>query len=439
MRLQTAAGIPCQIAEFLGDGKQGEVYRARLGSSQVAVKWYKPSHATHWQRKVLEHLIDIGEPKGGKFLWPLHLVGIPGQAEFGFAMRLRDPAFRGLHRLVDRDLGGGQRIGFRALAGLGYQLADQFQLLHSHGLCYRDISLDNVCFNATTQDLLVADCDNIAAKDAAGIKISGTPKFIAPELILGNARPSADTDLYSLAVLLFYVLMNHHPLEGGLELQIPAPTEETDRALYGEKPVFIFDPVNQTNRPDPVHQPNAHTFWWMYPELVRARFTRAFTEGIRDPVNGRVPTTYWRRDMIQLRDLIVDCADHKCRRENVFDPDAASWKGGKACWRCDKRIGYPFWLRVRHPDYDRRVVLNPGTQLFPHHLQRGADYDFGAPEAAVTQKEGEPEKYGLKNLSSKTWVSVLDGIRRPVLPEHTVRLVKGLRLNFHGVEGEVAG
>ena len=37
---------------------------------------------------------------------------------------------------------------------------------------------------------------------------------MAPEIVRGEALPSTATDLYSLSVLLFYLLMVSHPLEG---------------------------------------------------------------------------------------------------------------------------------------------------------------------------------------------------------------------------------
>ena len=50
--------------------------------------------------------------------------------------------------------------------------------------------------------------------------VYGTPRFMAPEIVLGKAKPSRNTDLYSLAVLLFYMFMMGHPLEGKLEADI---------------------------------------------------------------------------------------------------------------------------------------------------------------------------------------------------------------------------
>jgi serine/threonine protein kinase len=49
---------------------------------------------------------------------------------------------------------------------------------------------------------------------ASALGIRGTDRFMAPEIVRGEALPSVKTDPYSLSVLLFYLLMVHHPLAG---------------------------------------------------------------------------------------------------------------------------------------------------------------------------------------------------------------------------------
>jgi serine/threonine protein kinase len=46
------------------------------------------------------------------------------------------------------------------------------------------------------------------------VLVKGTPRFMAPEIVRGEALPSTVSDLYSLAVFLFHIFMHGHPLEG---------------------------------------------------------------------------------------------------------------------------------------------------------------------------------------------------------------------------------
>ncbi len=68
---------------------------------------------------------------------------------------------------------------------------------------------------------------------------------MAPEIVRGEAVPGTQTDLFSLAVLLFYMFVMHHPLEGKKELAIKCLDLPAMKKLYGTEPLFIFDPVDR--------------------------------------------------------------------------------------------------------------------------------------------------------------------------------------------------
>ena len=129
----------------------------------------------------------------------------------------------------------------------------------------------------------------------------GTPYFMAPEIVRGEALPSAErTD--SLAVLLFYLLMVHHPLEGARAERMWDLDAMLD--LFGRAPLFIFDPSDSSNGPVLELHDTPRLLWHLYPESIRQLFTQSFTVGLRDPVDGRVPESVWRAAMISLRDSI---------------------------------------------------------------------------------------------------------------------------------------
>ena len=285
------SGTACRVAAFLGGGNQGEVYRAELvdgagagaGGAAVALKWYLPGAATAEQRTAIEALVRSGPPDR-RFLWPLELAEAPGVPGFGYVMPLREARYKGIVDLMKRRV----EPTFRALTTAGLHLADSYLQLHARGLCYRDISFGNVFFDPDSGDVLICDTDNVGVDGASKGGVLGTPRFMAPEVVRGDALPSTQTDLFSLAVLLFYMLTVSHPLEGAREaaikcLDLPAMTR-----LYGTEPLFVFDPRDDANRPVPSVHDNALAFWPLYPRFLRDLFTRAFTEGMADPQNGRM-------------------------------------------------------------------------------------------------------------------------------------------------------
>jgi serine/threonine protein kinase len=415
-----SASLECKVGDLLGGGGQGEVYRASLAGKPVAVKWYLPRAATPLQRRGLESLIRKGAPNS-RFLWPMDLVSSSAYPGFGYIMPLRDPAYRGLVDLMKRRIDP----SFRALATAGFELAHSFLQLHSKGLCYRDISFGNLFLNPDTGDILICDNDNVSVDGDNSGGILGTPRFMAPEVVTGKAMPSTQTDLYSLAVLLFYLFTVHHPLEGKREIAIHSFDLPAMTRLYGLEPIFIFDPNDTSNQPVRGYHDNAIDSWPIYPRFLRDLFTRAFTAGISDPSHGRVREGEWRSAMIRLRDSILYC--RHCGIENFYDISN--------CWSCTLPIANPCRIRVGRSE----VVLNHDTELFPHHIDDQRPYDFSAPVACVNRHPKNPDLWGLKNLSSEPWSfqTASDPAPVPVPPGRSVTLAAGTRINFGKSEGEL--
>jgi eukaryotic-like serine/threonine-protein kinase len=420
----------CEITSYLGGGGQGEVYAANLGGKQVAVKWYYPESATDSQRKILEELIKKGAPNE-RFLWPFELVSARGVNGFGYIMPLRDSSYKGIVDMMKRRV----EPNFRALTTAAIQLSDGYYQLHAEGLCYRDISFGNVFFDPNSGDVLICDNDNVTIdREDAEVGVLGTFRFMAPEIVRGEAKPRTSTDLFSLSVLLFYMFMLHHPLEGKKEASIKCLDLAAMRHLYGDEPVFIWDPNDDSNRPVPGVHDNAIAYWPIYPKFLRDLFTKAFTDGILDPLNGRVRETVWRSKMVKLRDSIIYCSSVSCGAENFYDADAL--KAGKTprCWACNSEIRLPFRMRIG----DSIVMLNRDTQLYPHHIDDGKKYDFSHPVAKVVQHPKDPNIWGLQNLSDKKWsITKPNGDLLEVEVGQRISLATGLRIYFGTTQGEI--
>jgi serine/threonine protein kinase len=425
---QLDSNLTCQVEQFLGGGGQGEVYQADLNGKPVALKWYYPQQATPEQRAALEMLIKSGAPND-KFLWPLGLATMPDVKGFGYIMPLRESRYKSINDLMK----GRIDPTFRALATAGLELAHSFLQLHTKGLCYRDISFNNIFFDPDTGEIRICDNDNVTVDGKASGGVLGTPRFMAPEIVRGVATPSTQSDLFSLAVLLFYILIIHHPLEGKNETKIKCFDLPAMNKLYGTEPVFIFDPNDKSNRPVQGYHDNAIIYWPIYPQFLRDLFTKAFTKGIRDPKNGRVRESEWRATMLRLRDSIIYCG--YCGLENFYDIDSLKTSNKlNPCWNCQKPLKTPPRIRIgRHI-----VMLNHDTQLFPHHIEPQKTYDFSQPIAAVKQHPKNPNIWGLKNLSAEKWVvTTAEGSIKDVTSGQSVTMAAGTTINFGKTKGEI--
>ena len=406
------------------------MYRARIGTAEYALKWYLPHYVSAdprlWDR--LKRAIGNGPPNE-KFLWPFDLVWQPqAHAVGGYLMPLKPVRFISLVDLLRRAV----EPSFRTLARVGFHLADSFFFLHASGLCYRDINFGNIFFEPESGDVRIGDTDNVDVNRKPG-GIMGTWGFMAPEVGRRQAEPSAMTDRYSLAVLLFYIFMLGHPLRGARENNLPYDPTDPDgsRRLCADEPVFVFDPQNESNRPVPGIHDALLNFWPVYPESLHELFIRSFTVGLRD-VDARVMENEWRNEMCCLADSVFLCA--RCGAENFYDATRMRRKQGMApCWACGNPLSLPPRMRIVSTHHPNIVVLSPGLKLFPHHL--GTDrYNFSIPVAQVLEKP-----LAIRNLSNVSWTSrrTEDASLLQVRPGETLELHANCRINFGKAEGEV--
>jgi DNA-binding helix-hairpin-helix protein with protein kinase domain len=427
------ARITLTVKRKLGEGTQGEVYLVEGPHGQQALKWYKPAQATLDQMAAIRALVQAGPPRGtagARFIWPLDLVTAPGAPLFGYLMRLIDTA-----RFAE--LGEVQAHlkplpGFRALTRISYQLANSYRALHLSGLCYRDISDGNLMFDPLAGDILICDNDNVGVNRQSRSQVWGTLEYMAPEIIRGEADPSTETDLHSLAVLLFNLWCWHHPFHGRMEYELRVWDIPAKRKVYGN-PVFIFDPRDRRNGlPEDPEYMTAGSRWGYCPASLRDLFTRAFTDGARDP-RRRVTEGEWQRLFLQLSDGIIPCTG--CRAENIWEP------GGKdlACWNCSLPIPLPPKLLVTTSAGTRQVLLTRGATLSREAVGKGSREEGDpAPAGEVVQNPANPAIWGIRNLSREVWHATFpDGQSLEIPPQKSVPLNPGTRIDLGGASAEI--
>ncbi len=414
-----------RVEKFIGSGGQGEVYEVSVNRSPMALKWYYPSHSTELQARLIDRLCELGPPNEF-FLWPTHRITDRRTPGFGYLMPLRPAHYRSIIDLMKRRVDP----SFRTLILAALHLTDSFKRLHDKGFCYRDISFGNVFFDHRTGEVLICDNDNIAREGDGDPGVLGTPRFMAPELVVGSGKPSLASDLYSLSVLLFYLFFIHHPLEGRLESEIRCFDLPAMTRLYGTHPVFIFDPDNRVNRPVPRLHDNALIYWQLYPRFLRDLFTRAFTAGLTDP-GSRIPEGEWLRGLEKLLVSIQHCG---CGAENFYD--VARLREGvesSRCWACQGTVALPHRMRLR----DEVIVLSSDTPLFAHQVT-GGRRNYHALYGRVLRHPTEPGRLGLENLSDARWQAVWpDGRTQAVDTGRTVSLEDGLRIQFPQLLAEI--
>jgi serine/threonine protein kinase len=252
---------------------------------------------------------------------------------------------------------------------------------------------------------------------------------MAPEIVRGEAKPSRNTDRFSLAVLLFYMLMVSHPLEGKAEASIKCMDPAAMLKIYGTNPVFIYDPDNSSNRPVPGYQQNAIEFWKLYPQYIKDLFIQSFTVGLNTPAK-RVTENQWLEALAKLMSGIVICPS--CGRENFFDE--VKGKEGHTCWGCQKNIKIGSQIVIGKGKKQIRIPINSETKVYSHHIN--GDFDMNTVVGEVVANPKDPTKWGLRNKTGTNWTYMkADGSQIAVASEKAATIAKNVMIDFGSVTG----
>jgi len=412
-----------RVVTLLGAGGQGEVYKVECNGRHYALKWYFKHMATKEQKIILDNLITKGTPDKS-FLWPQDLIYNKIEESYGYIMPLRPENFKSIVDMMKRRV----EPTFYCLCRAAYNLTSCYQKLHSMGYSYHDISFGNLFFNPENGDVLICDNDNVSANGLDSCSVYGTPRFMAPEIVKGIAKPSRNTDLYSLAVLLFYMFMMGHPLEGKLEANIKCMDIHAMNEIYGYNPVFVYDPINKSNRPVSGYHDNVLIFWDLYPQKLRALFNDSFTTGLASP-NKRVTENIWLDILSNLMTGIVRCP--ACDAEIFLDESKAKVNVAHICWNCNCTVQIPVSIILGK----NRVVLTKGAKLFSHHIY--SDYNMNTVIGTVVQNPNNPKVWGIRNMSNCNWTYIKsDGIQFAIPIGKSAPIAKDAKINFGQIIGE---
>lgn len=417
-KIQMQLGGNAKILEKLGEGGQGIVYHVEYNKKEYALKWYfydKLVSPEAFIKNLDENIKD--KSISDKFLWPLFLTK-KQLGSFGYIMNLRPKEYAKFSDILNAKA---KFDSILAIVDTALNITNGFRQLHRHGKSYQDLNDGGFFINPTNGKVLICDCDNIAPY-GKNLGIAGKPGYMAPEIVCGKATPSVQTDKYSLAIVLFKLLLRGDPLEGEKVLKSVCLTEIAEQKHYGTEPVFIFDPNNDTNRPVRGVHNNPIKFWPIFSKYIQDAFIHSFTIGLSNP-DERIIENEWQKLFITLRGEIINC---NCGNQTFLSNFIQSANGELKCPKCATKYTAP--LKINFKNYT--VFLLPQTKIYECHTNLNSD-NYELITGDVVQNKNNSGLWGIRNLSDNVWnIKMPDGKTKTITNNSVAPIFKNVEIDF---------
>lgn len=416
-RVPLELGGSAVITDILGSGGQGTVYRVEYSGREYALKMYFPNKLKS-PDIFRENLRRLTEDKleNEAFLMPKMLTAEMDEG-FGFLMNVIPEDYKPFSDILNARV---KLSGLYSVVNSAIRITAAFRELHNSGRSYQDLNDGGFFIRPSDGDVLICDCDNIAPY-GEHLGIAGKPGYMAPEIVRGEKAPDKYTDRYSLAVVLFRLLLRGDPLEGGRVLKSVCLTEEAERRHYGFEPIFVYDPDDDSNRPVRGVHNNIIKFWKIMPDYIREAFEFSFTVGLREP-SKRIIEKQWLDLLKKMRGDITACA---CGVQN-FLPAVEIDDEGKLVCPCGVHYAKP--LSLAGGKFS--TLLFDGAKLFNENV---------LVEAEVVRNKKNPALWGLKNHGENPWKCILpNGDEREIAVGSAAPIFKGTKLEINDVDYEIS-
>lgn len=421
--LKTPTGEDVTVISFINEGGQGDVYKVRYKNDEYALKWYNKDIKDvigGEQYNIISALCPLDAPSD-KFIWPLTTVARNTNFDkhdmFGYVMNLLPNHYHEMSNfLLGDDKAGRRRFkSYHAWVTAGLNIVAAIRELHLIGLSYKDLQPKNFAFDEENGDIRVIDNDNVSAQ---GSSVLGTIPYMAPEILRSNGKiaPNTETDFYSLAIVLFQLFYNDHPMDGKRLSAYHVINPDVEKELYGKYPVFSEDPMDSSNRPCKAFSPNVLNRWDLLFTELHDSFIKSFTAGIEHP-EKRLSENSWMTVLSGLRDSIVKVNG----REYFIDFESEPKYIPKFCLKLDV---------YANKAYQNSVAIHPSTVVFENSIT-GVQLNYNKKYAVIGVSK-ETKMPMIMNTSENTWKITGPGSDKELLlkPSERISIRPGMKFEF---------
>jgi serine/threonine protein kinase len=328
-------------AEDAKSGGEGIVFSTETG--RVA-KVYHDDEQTPRRADKLATMLENppspqsrGEEKAPIVAWPVDLLEQTSGPRKGTVVGYLMPSVEGAELLKIYHRGARRKqfplVGYDYLLRCAASVAEAVASLHRDGYVVGDINESNFLVSGDG-DITAIDADSFQVPNPARGTVHhctvGKPEYLPPELAgkdLSAVERTAEHDHYSLAVLIFQILMGCHPTDA----------RYTGLGDPSDKYVFPYEKPKASYKPN-YRPPKAALDFQILPEPLRALFKQCFRAGLTSP-SERPTAEEW---ALALRSTEEDLTTCLWNSQHKYSPHLDKLGGYlKQCPWCKRRRGRP--------------------------------------------------------------------------------------------------
>lgn len=303
------------------EGGEGKIYFSDDRRSVLKFYWDKilPKKDQNYLQKIVENSPEPHEEEHRLFGWPDGLIVEGNNRVVG--VRMPNVAYdHWMEELiwytdfkVFMALEQSKRGTFRGRVQAAIDITNSIRRLNFSGVTQGDISGRNFLINPVKGRAALIDLDGLIETGVQEGNVVGTPGFMAPELVkslaLGETRhPDRLSDRHALAVLLFGLLLMHHPVGDGAMPALANDIDADNYLRFGEQALYVHHPTDHRNRAHKQFRP-------LSPAILGTRleqlFTQSFIDGLHNPPM-RPQHEEYRSALVELEEDLLDCKNPNC-------------------------------------------------------------------------------------------------------------------------------
>ena len=233
-------------------------------------------------------------------------------------------------------------------------LFDSLQNIHLEGLTFVDISPNNILVSKDKWGIAFIDTDNLVVGNYEIPEVLGTPRYIAPEVLNQTDSATQESDIFSMAEIVFELLTFYHPFIG--EDIMEATPEEEQEAYKGKRDYLLSDNTKAVMK----NKICAEVF---LSENLKKLFHRTFVDGLHNKFS-RPTAREFAEELKKIYNELITCQNEKC------GIDYPLFYGLK-CPNCDtKNLSFSVNYRLKTIDKDVVKITDGEAKVEPMVLDR---------------------------------------------------------------------